>query len=206
MTEKIKSMIDMAASDGVITTEELRLIKRMCTKEDNVDEIDFYLLQLGCLVEDKCDFEISNDELVLRIRNWISRLEIGTYEGIVEEFPLKKSDANHKKMLRKSTDLFGKAAEIVKEEEKKLGWVTRMGAKAGKKALKTSTKFIPGGDVINSVGNHLVDGISQKPKSLDRLQIKFELDRYMAIAKVRVDLGTLESELYSDLLRLSEKV
>ena len=83
MNDKIKDMFDMAASDGVLSIEELKLIKNVAEKENiNWDEVEFYILQTGAINEEQNEYDISNENLVGLVTIWLKRLEQGGFEGI----------------------------------------------------------------------------------------------------------------------------
>ena len=204
MNKKIQNMIDIASSDGVITSQELKLIKDVAKKENiNTSEIDFYILQLDVIVEDNSDFEISNEELESRILFWLDKFKIGKFEGVVKPFPLRKQDSVSKKTFNSAKSIMEKATKFVNEEEKKMGTVKRFGLKMVSKTVKKSTDMIPGGKLIKSFGNQLFDDLTPTMKNYTKEEIKDLLDRYLAIAQFRSSIDKFNKDLYNS---ISDKV
>ena len=167
MNEKIKNMIDQASSDGVITSEELKLIKNIAKKEKvDLNEVDFYILQKNVVIEDYCDYEISNEELEKRLVFWIENLKNGSFEGIVEPFPPMKNDNSNKKLLNTGAKLFNKASNIVKEQENKMGMIKKFAIKAAIKTADKSTNLIPGAKNIKAIGGQLIKGFAPQQKNI----------------------------------------
>lgn len=200
MNKKIQNMIDIASSDGVITSQELKLIKDVAKKENiNTSEIDFYILQLDVIVEDNSDFEISNEELEARILFWLDKFEIGSFEGFVKPFPLKKLDSVSKKTFNSAKLLVENTAKFVNEEEKRLGTIKRFGLKMVSKTVKKSTDFIPGGKLIKKVGNQLFDELTPSTKKLTKHEIKELLDSYLSIAQFRTSINKFNKDFYDSI-------
>lgn len=198
MNDKIKNMIDQASSDGIITSEELKFIKNIAKKEKvNLDEVDFYILQKDVVVEDNCDYEISNEELNRRLLFWIENLNKGSFEGIVEPFPPKKNDDSSKKLLNTGAKLFNKASKIVKDEEKKMGMIKKFAVKAVMKTADKSTNLIPGGKTIKNMGGQLLKGFAPQPKKYNKEDIIYELNRYLNIVKFRVGVNKFDNEQFT---------
>lgn len=198
MDDKIKNMIDQASLDGIITSEELKLIKNIAKKEKvNLDEVDFYILQKDVVVEDDCDYEISNEELNRRLLFWIENLNKGSFEGIVEPFPTKKNDDSSKKLLNTGAKLFNKASKIVKDEEKKMGMIKKFAVKAVMKTADKSTNLIPGGKTIKNMGGQLLKGFAPQPKKYNKEDIIYELNRYLNIVKFRVGVNKFDNEQFT---------
>ena len=198
MNEKIKNMIDQASSDGVITSEELKLIKNIAKKEKvDLNEVDFYILQKNVVIEDYCDYEISNEELEKRLVFWIENLKNGSFEGIVEPFPPMKNDNSNKKLLNTGAKLFNKASNIVKEQENKMGMIKKFAIKAAIKTADKSTNLIPGAKNIKAIGGQLIKGFAPQPKKYNKEDIIYELNRYFNIVKFRVELNKFDNEQFT---------
>jgi hypothetical protein len=204
MNDKIKNMIDTAASDGLLSIDELRLIKKVSAKENvDWDEVEFYMLQVGAINEQQSEYDISNDNLITIISTWLTRLKQGEFEGVAEPFPSKINDGNLKKAAAAGFKLFTTANIAIKQEETKLSRFDKFKMKAVKTAINNSINIVPGGKLVRNVGSNLLGQIISQAKIFSKEEIKIELDKYIEILALRVKTRKIDETM---LLAIKEKI
>lgn len=196
MNDKIKNMVDMAASDGVLSIEELKLIKNVAEKENiNWDEVEFYILQTGAINEEQNEYDISNENLVDLVTIWLKRLEQGGFEGISEPFPTKKTDGNFKKATAMGAKFLSSANEVVKNEEGKLSRFDKFKMNTAKKVLQGTINTVPGGKLLQNVGINLIEQIVPVSKKYTEEEIKMILTDYLKIVEIRVKTKKIDESI-----------
>lgn len=204
MNDKIKTMIDIAASDGILSLDELRLIKKISVKENvDWDEVEFYMLQVGAINEQLSEYDISNDNLISIISTWITRLKKGEFEGVAEPFPSKINDGNLKKAAATGLKLFTTANNAIIEEENKLSRFDKFKMKAAKTALNSSINMVPGSALVKNVGLNLIGKIIPQAKTYTKEEIKTELNKYIEILALRVKTKKIDETI---LAAIKEKI
>lgn len=204
MNDKIKNMIDTAASDGLLSIDELRLIKKVSAKENvDWDEVEFYMLQVGAINEQQSEYDISNDNLITIISTWLTRLKQGEFEGVAEPFPSKINDGNLKKAAAAGFKLFTTANIAIKQEETKLSRFDKFKMKAVKTAINNSINIVPGSKLVRNVGSNLLGQIIPQAKIFSKEEIKIELDKYIEILALRVKTRKIDETM---LLAVKEKI
>ncbi len=204
MNDKIKNMIDTAASDGLLSIDELRLIKKVSAKENvDWDEVEFYMLQVGAINEQQSEYDISNDNLITIISTWLTRLKQGEFEGVAEPFPSKINDGNLKKAAAAGFKLFTTANIAIKQEETKLSRFDKFKMKAVKTAINNSINIVPGSKLFRNVGSNLLGQIIPQAKIFSKEEIKIELDKYIEILALRVKTRKIDETM---LLAIKEKI
>lgn len=204
MNDKIKNMIDTAASDGLLSIDELRLIKKISAKENvDWDEVEFYMLQVGAINEQQSEFDISNDNLISIISTWLTRLKQGEFEGVAEPFPSKISDSNLKKAAAAGFKLFTTTNNAIQKEEIKLSRFDKFKMKAVKTAINSSINIVPGSTLVRNVGSNLLGQIIPHAKTFSKEEIKIELDKYIEILALRVKIKKIDEKM---LLAIKEKI
>lgn len=204
MNDKIKSMIDTAAADGVLTIEELKLIKKIAEKENaDWDEVEFYMLQVNAVNEQQSEYDISNDNLINIISTWITRIEQGGFEGVAEPFPSKINDSNLKKAAAAGIKIFNTANNAVKQEETKLNRFEKFKMNVAKKAINTSINMVPGSKLVRNVGLNLINQITPQARLYSREEIIVELNKYIDILELRVKTKKIKKSI---LISIKEKL
>lgn len=204
MNDKIKNMVDTAASDGILSLDELRLIKKVSAKENvNWDEVEFYMLQVGALNEKLNEYDISNDNLISIISTWLTRLNQGKFEGVAEPFPSKIIDSNFKKAAAAGFKLFTTANNTIKEQETKLSRFDKFKMKATKTVINSSINMVPGGLLVKNIGLNLISQIIPQAKKISKEDIKIELDKYIEILALRVKTKKINETI---LFGINEKI
>lgn len=154
---ELQALIDQASADGVISDDERKLIMSYARKVGVAEELVLMQLTQFQSADDVSDYEISDEELIRRIGDWIARLEKGTYKGVREPFPKKVGQSSN--LLEKGGDMLGKTVEAVNKVPG-LGMTTKLG-------LKVATSVLS--------------------KQMDVTQMSFEIDRYLAILRHRAE-------------------
>ena len=204
MNDKIKSMIDTAEADGVLTIEEIKLIKKIAEKENaDWDEVEFYMLQVNAVNEQQSEYDISNDNLINIISTWITRIEQGGFEGVAEPFPSKINDSNLKKAAAAGIKIFNTANNAVKQEETKLNRFEKFKMNVAKKAINTSINMVPGSKLVRNVGLNIINQITPQARLYSREEIIVELNKYIDILELRVKTKKIKKSI---LISIKEKL
>lgn len=169
LPSELHQMIQMAASDGIISNSEKELILSYAAKVGVAEELVLMQLSQFQFEEAAMEYEISDQELIRRSKQWIERLKDGSYKGLYEPFP--KKIGGNDNLFDKGADALNKSIDLVKK-------VPGLGVPA-KLGLKIATSVLA--------------------KEMDATAISFEIDRYLQIVKTRAEKDEMIQNYYDSL-------
>lgn len=207
MNEKIKNLIDQASSDGIITSEELKFIKTIAKENKcSIAEVDFYLSQSDVIIEDKSDYLISSDELIKRFNFLFEQIESGSFEGIMPDFPLKKSENNLKKMLNKGKTIYTEGRKVIDEEIDNSSKIKKIGFSFAKKAINKTTNMIPGVSQVKNISEKVASNYMPESRFFSRSELILELKKYVEILHVKKKLNKIDKSYFESILSKYKKL
>lgn len=106
--DKLKDLIKIASEDGVISDREIKILLRKAKKLDiDIDEAELLIINASNKLKNvdsnddqneetiiKDGFDISDEELLLRTKKWVSLTKQSNYKGIVKPFPRQTGNLN----------------------------------------------------------------------------------------------------------------
>lgn len=199
-------LISFFNNDGQISEQDKNLVERKAS-ELGLSDTDFQLIfrdierQFVKQAEDEGDvpadgFEISDNELLMRVQKWVNLCKEKSAKVDVESFPHNRKDATALEAM------LNKGGNIVKE-------LASVGNKAASKATSIALMvplFVPG-TLMVSLASGLLSGLTSGERKLEHLEIVEIAKKYLMILEIRSNQNPfLKQKFDSFLLELNNNI